>query len=228
VSRQHCEIFEKDGYLVVRDLGSLNGTFIGEKRISEAVLRDGELLTVGTVTFRAVYSDDPDLSAPVRAGASGPAVTGRPVPRRTTGEEEGETERVQPSQPAAEEDDAEFVEFLQSIDVEAESADGESAEGLVEPALEASVPPAEPAWDEAEEIDEVDGEAEDAEPVDEADAVEEIEMAEPAVAAPAAEPATATAASGSPDSGDEKAEPGTNPDDGEDDELQSFLRQLDI
>jgi predicted component of type VI protein secretion system len=55
VSRQHCELFEADGRLMVRDLGSLNGTFINNERISEAPLPTGELLTIGAVTFRAVY-----------------------------------------------------------------------------------------------------------------------------------------------------------------------------
>ena len=55
VSRQHCELFEADGCLMVRDLDSLNGTFVGSQRISESVVRPGDLLTVGTVTFRAIY-----------------------------------------------------------------------------------------------------------------------------------------------------------------------------
>lgn len=55
VSRQHCEIFDRGNELIVRDLGSMNGTFIGSERITERVLLPGELLTVGTVTFRAVY-----------------------------------------------------------------------------------------------------------------------------------------------------------------------------
>lgn len=55
VSRQHCEILERDGKLVVRDLDSLNGTYVGDERITEAVLGPGALLTVGTVTFRAAY-----------------------------------------------------------------------------------------------------------------------------------------------------------------------------
>jgi predicted component of type VI protein secretion system len=55
VSRQHCEIFETDGQLMVRDLGSLNGTFVNNQRVTEAPLPAGELLTVGTVTFRAIY-----------------------------------------------------------------------------------------------------------------------------------------------------------------------------
>jgi len=58
VSRRHCEITATDsGQLQVRDLGSLNGTFVGQDRVEEAVLNPGALLTVGAVTFRAVYGD---------------------------------------------------------------------------------------------------------------------------------------------------------------------------
>lgn len=65
VSRLHCEIYEADGQLVVKDLESLNGTFIGNERITgTAVLPAGELLTIGTVTFRAVYQQNPDLLPP--------------------------------------------------------------------------------------------------------------------------------------------------------------------
>jgi predicted component of type VI protein secretion system len=57
VSRQHCEVFESRGVLMVRDLGSLNGTYVGERRIAEKAtpVKPGELLTVGPVTFRAEY-----------------------------------------------------------------------------------------------------------------------------------------------------------------------------
>ena len=58
VSRQHCELFEADGSLMVRDLGSLNGTFVNNQKVTESPLPSGELLTVGTVTFRAVYESD--------------------------------------------------------------------------------------------------------------------------------------------------------------------------
>ncbi len=57
VSRQHCEIFERDGSLMVRDLGSRNGTYVANEKITEAELPSGELLTIGAVTFRAVYDD---------------------------------------------------------------------------------------------------------------------------------------------------------------------------
>ena len=56
VSRQHTELFEKDGYLYVKDLGSLNGTYVNNRRIeSEQRLAPNQLLTLGNVTFRAMY-----------------------------------------------------------------------------------------------------------------------------------------------------------------------------
>lgn len=64
VSRQHCELFEANGKLWVRDLGSLNGTYVNNEKISEAVIPPNELLTVGTVTFRAIYEPLADNSAP--------------------------------------------------------------------------------------------------------------------------------------------------------------------
>src|SRR5687767_6136882 len=68
VSRQHCELFESAGQLMVRDLGSLNGTFVNNQRVTEAPLPAGELLTVGTVTFRAVYDAAPNATAAGKAG----------------------------------------------------------------------------------------------------------------------------------------------------------------
>ena len=60
VSRRHCELFEQDGRLFVRDLGSMNGTYVGSDRIGEAELPHEGLLTVGAVTFRALY--DPSVT----------------------------------------------------------------------------------------------------------------------------------------------------------------------
>ncbi len=65
VSRRHTEIFEHDGRLVVRDLGSLNGTFVNNQRIEgDQVLEPNQLLTLGNVTFRAIYevASTPELS----------------------------------------------------------------------------------------------------------------------------------------------------------------------
>jgi len=73
VSRQHCELYEADGQLMVRDLGSLNGTFVNNQRITDALLAPGELLTVGTVTFRAVYEIEGSLPPSLASTQKGPS-----------------------------------------------------------------------------------------------------------------------------------------------------------
>ena len=62
VSRQHCELFEDRGRIMVRDLGSLNGTFVGGQRVDTAPLLPGQLLTIGSVTLRAIYDGDAMLA----------------------------------------------------------------------------------------------------------------------------------------------------------------------
>lgn len=55
ISRQHCQIFEADGLLRIRDLGSLNGTIVGGNAVAEAPLRPNDEFTVGPITFRVQY-----------------------------------------------------------------------------------------------------------------------------------------------------------------------------
>jgi predicted component of type VI protein secretion system len=76
VSRQHCEVFEANGMLMVRDLGSLNGTFVGELRIAEQPMpvKPGDLLTIGPVTFRAEYLTGRRRSKSMAWNADGPTV----------------------------------------------------------------------------------------------------------------------------------------------------------
>ncbi|MBU0616582.1 MAG: FHA domain-containing protein [Planctomycetes bacterium] len=61
VSRRHCEIGpgEKRSELIVRDLGSSNGTFVNDKRIAETKLNPGDRLTVGPVTFVVRINGEP-------------------------------------------------------------------------------------------------------------------------------------------------------------------------
>lgn len=60
VSRHHCMLEEVNGEVMVRDNNSLNGTLVDGERITEAVLlRPGQTLTVGPITFRADYDQAP-------------------------------------------------------------------------------------------------------------------------------------------------------------------------
>jgi len=54
-SRRHCDLFETDGQIAVRDLKSLNGTLVNGRKVQEATLPVGAELTVGPLTFRVQY-----------------------------------------------------------------------------------------------------------------------------------------------------------------------------
>ena len=53
VSRHHAEVHLVDGRLVLRDLGSLNGTYVRGERADEHVLSTGDEVQVGR--FKLVY-----------------------------------------------------------------------------------------------------------------------------------------------------------------------------
>jgi hypothetical protein len=52
VSSEHCEFISEAGWLVVRDLGSVNGTWVNEKRVPAARLRDGDEVRIGDTRIR--------------------------------------------------------------------------------------------------------------------------------------------------------------------------------
>jgi hypothetical protein len=78
VSRRHCQLREADGYVVVQDMGSLNGTYIDNEPITEAVLPPGGLLTLGSLTFRAEYDPPAGPPAILLEDTASPPVTVAP------------------------------------------------------------------------------------------------------------------------------------------------------
>ncbi len=57
VSSHHAEILLRGADVVVRDLNSTNGTFIAGERITEAVLKPGQILRLGTIDMRLETGD---------------------------------------------------------------------------------------------------------------------------------------------------------------------------
>jgi len=55
VSRIHCSLYEHKGVLVVRDNNSTNGTLLNDQPVREAIIKPGDKLTVGPLTFVAIY-----------------------------------------------------------------------------------------------------------------------------------------------------------------------------
>ena len=51
VSREHCELWKAEGRLHLRDLRTINGTYVNGQRILERVLHRGDTLRIGESTF---------------------------------------------------------------------------------------------------------------------------------------------------------------------------------
>ena len=58
VSRHHAELIEGGGSWNVRDLGSLNGTYLNGRRVEEAAIRDSDALQIGKFVFHCRIRGD--------------------------------------------------------------------------------------------------------------------------------------------------------------------------
>ncbi|MBO0824138.1 MAG: FHA domain-containing protein, partial [Actinobacteria bacterium] len=69
VSRRHAEFYRHGGSFIVRDVGSLNGTYVNRERIEEAILSAGDEVQVGK--FRLVFLLGPSAPAEYGGGSRG-------------------------------------------------------------------------------------------------------------------------------------------------------------
>ncbi|MCC6464232.1 MAG: FHA domain-containing protein [Planctomycetes bacterium] len=92
VSGHHLEVLNQGGTYLLRDLGSSNGTFVGDQPVKEHVLCNGDVVNVGKVA--SLYFIDPAGAA---AGQATPAAP--PEPAQVT--PSGRTPKAPPPKPAA-------------------------------------------------------------------------------------------------------------------------------
>ena len=52
VSSHHCEVLLRGSDVVVRDLNSTNGTFINGEKVTESVIKPGQILRLGQIEMR--------------------------------------------------------------------------------------------------------------------------------------------------------------------------------
>ena len=52
VSRNHCKLINTGQTIMLRDLGSTNGTYVNDELVDEYVLRDGDFIKVGRCIFK--------------------------------------------------------------------------------------------------------------------------------------------------------------------------------
>lgn len=60
VSRTHCEIAVANGTITVKDLGSSNGTFVNQEKVSQRSVGPGDLLSVGGQVFLVQVNGEPE------------------------------------------------------------------------------------------------------------------------------------------------------------------------
>jgi pSer/pThr/pTyr-binding forkhead associated (FHA) protein len=103
---------------MIRDLGSLNGTFLGSTRITGAtVVPPGGKITIGAVTFQAVYGDMPTEDENSSLGhLATPAVAAPLEQTLELGElDSPETEFLASEEPASTGDDDDMSDFFASL-----------------------------------------------------------------------------------------------------------------
>ena len=74
VSSHHAEIILRGSDILIRDIGSTNGTFINNEKITEAVLKPGQTLRFGQVELKI------DDGTPLPAPSAAPAPVGSAAP----------------------------------------------------------------------------------------------------------------------------------------------------
>lgn len=60
VSRRHCRLFTEKDLLKIRDLNSRNGTIVNGQTVEETLVKPGDKLTVGPLTFVMQVNGKPD------------------------------------------------------------------------------------------------------------------------------------------------------------------------
>lgn len=93
VSRQHCQFYEKNGMLLVKDLGSSNGTFLNGKKIDgQRVLEPGDEVTIGPIKFKVQKIGQPLLEKAPESSGPKPGDTGVMVAKAQVDDDEFEIE----------------------------------------------------------------------------------------------------------------------------------------
>lgn len=75
-SRQHFQLEIHEAGVIIRDLGSANGTFVNNERVNEVTLSAGDKITLGPIVFTVQIDGMPRMIAPPDV-SSAPAASAR-------------------------------------------------------------------------------------------------------------------------------------------------------
>lgn len=86
ISRKHCQFaLNGEGALIVKDLESMNGTYVEDRRVQQATLMPGQTIQIGTLRLQIDFlGEDEDIPTPTHTRGSvystQPMETFKPVP----------------------------------------------------------------------------------------------------------------------------------------------------
>ena len=86
ISRKHCQLaLNAEGALLIKDLGSTNGTYVNDSRIQQAILMPGQVIQIGALLLEVDFSSAEDQQTRVK--------------RPTTSRPQGSVYATQPMEP---------------------------------------------------------------------------------------------------------------------------------
>jgi pSer/pThr/pTyr-binding forkhead associated (FHA) protein len=83
ISRHHCELNLADGKVLLRDMGSSNGTFVNRQRVQQQQLSAGDLIGIGDLVFVVRIDGNPaqvDSEDALDEGAAPVVTAPKPAP----------------------------------------------------------------------------------------------------------------------------------------------------
>lgn len=82
VSRRHCQFNLNNSTLILRDMGSKNGTYVNGEKIEECQLKPGDYVQIPPVTFLIQIDGKPaKISPPTPAEEKPPSIKSKPAPK---------------------------------------------------------------------------------------------------------------------------------------------------
>ncbi len=127
VSRRHCELTLDGEKLGVRDLASSNGTYVNNRRVTEANLKAGDRLVVGPAVFTVQIDGVPeDIKAVKTRGQVAAEAGGEPVVEleadiaALSGESEAEVDVLAASAAHAGDEEVDPIAALEALAAESD------------------------------------------------------------------------------------------------------------
>jgi pSer/pThr/pTyr-binding forkhead associated (FHA) protein len=79
VSKLHCVVVKTDGLLLLRDLGSTNGTRVNGQRVRRAALLPNDLLSIANLKYQVKYGNELAGEPPPLPVSAAPGDPGDPL-----------------------------------------------------------------------------------------------------------------------------------------------------